>query len=397
MWFANFFIASSMTMILPFISLHIDTLGNFSDSYVQTWSGLIFGVTFVTAFIFSPIWGKIGDKYGRRNILIMSATGLGISLLLMGFATSVMQLFILRLFMGIFTGFIPMSQAFISTQTPKETAGKVLGTLQTASVTGTLMGPLIGGWIADGLSYGTTFKLVSISIFLSALIVAFGIKELKVKVTNIEDQQSYTSKEVIKHIVGHPVLLIALLTSTLVQVAHFSIQPILSLYVVEINGPENIAFYSGLTFSVAGLGSLFLARYWGQLGDKYGHTKILIGLLFLAGIAYFPGAFVTNIWQLIFLRFILGIAIGGIVPTRVAYIRLEAPLAMQGEVLGYNTSLRFLGNMVGPALGGTLAAHFGMSSIFFVTSSLLILTASIILVAWAKYESDNRKFVFFKH
>src|SRR5699024_4213657 len=126
MWFANFFIASSMTMILPFISLHIDTLGNFSDSYVQTWSGLIFGVTFVTAFIFSPIWGKIGDKYGRRNILIMSATGLGISLLLMGFATSVMQLFILRLFMGIFTGFIPMSQAFISTQTPKETAGKVL-------------------------------------------------------------------------------------------------------------------------------------------------------------------------------------------------------------------------------------------------------------------------------
>ncbi|HLR64606.1 MAG TPA: MFS transporter [Pseudogracilibacillus sp.] len=397
MWFANFFIASSMTMILPFISLHIDTLGNFSDSYVQTWSGLIFGVTFVTAFIFSPIWGKIGDKYGRRNILIMSATGLGISLLLMGFATSVMQLFILRLFMGIFTGFIPMSQAFISTQTPKETAGKVLGTLQTASVTGTLMGPLIGGWIADGLSYGTTFKLVSISIFLSALIVAFGIKELKVKVTNIEDQQSYTSKEVIKHIVGHPVLLIVLLTSTLVQVAHFSIQPILSLYVVEINGPENIAFYSGLTFSVAGLGSLFLARYWGQLGDKYGHTKILIGLLFLAGIAYFPGAFVTNIWQLIFLRFILGIAIGGIVPTRVAYIRLEAPLAMQGEVLGYNTSLRFLGNMVGPALGGTLAAHFGMSSIFFVTSSLLILTASIILVAWAKYESDNRKFVFFKH
>ena len=327
----------------------------------------------------------------------MSATGLGISLLLMGFATSVMQLFILRLFMGIFTGFIPMSQAFISTQTTKETAGKVLGTLQTASVTGTLMGPLIGGWIADGLSYGTTFKLVSISIFLSALIVAFGIKELKVKVTNIEDQQSYTSKEVIKHIVGHPVLLIVLLTSTLVQVAHFSIQPILSLYVVEINGPENIAFYSGLTFSVAGLGSLFLARYWGQLGDKYGHTKILIGLLFLAGIAYFPGAFVTNIWQLIFLRFILGIAIGGIVPTRVAYIRLEAPLAMQGEVLGYNTSLRFLGNMVGPALGGTLAAHFGMSSIFFVTSSLLILTASIILVAWAKYESDNRKFVFFKH
>src|SRR5699024_6290386 len=159
------------------------------------WSGLIFGVTFVTAFIFSPIWGKIGDKYGRKNILIISVTGLGLSVLLMGFATSVFQLFMLRLFMGIFTGFIPMSQAFISTQTPKETAGKILGTLQTASVTGTLMGPLFGGMIADYIGYGATFKMVSITVFLSAIIVTFGIKELKLKITNVADRRSYSSRE----------------------------------------------------------------------------------------------------------------------------------------------------------------------------------------------------------
>src|SRR5699024_4238816 len=99
MWFANFFIAASMTMVLPFISLYIETFGNFSPSYVQRWSGWIFGITFVTAFIFSPIWGRIGDKYGRKNILIFSATGLAASVLLMGFATSVEQLFFLRLFM----------------------------------------------------------------------------------------------------------------------------------------------------------------------------------------------------------------------------------------------------------------------------------------------------------
>src|SRR5699024_5761226 len=70
MWFANFFVAASMTMIMPFISLYIQSFGAFSDDYVQTWSGLIFGVTFVTAFIFSPIWGRIGDKFGRKKILI---------------------------------------------------------------------------------------------------------------------------------------------------------------------------------------------------------------------------------------------------------------------------------------------------------------------------------------
>src|SRR5699024_11759063 len=73
MWFANFFVAASMTMIMPFISLYIQTFGAASDAYVQKWSGLIFGITFVTAFIFSPIWGRFGDKYGRKNILIISA------------------------------------------------------------------------------------------------------------------------------------------------------------------------------------------------------------------------------------------------------------------------------------------------------------------------------------
>src|SRR5699024_7492449 len=162
--------------VLPFISLYIESMGNFSDSYIQTWSGWVFAVTFITAFIFSPIWGRIGDKYGRKKILMMSATGLAVSLMLMGFATSfwrffffavifstiwgtiwdkygrkkilmmsatglgvllmlmgfatsVWQLFLLRFIMGVFTGFIPMSQALIATQTKKEDAGKVLGTL----------------------------------------------------------------------------------------------------------------------------------------------------------------------------------------------------------------------------------------------------------------------------
>src|SRR5699024_10331826 len=108
------------------------------------------------------------------------------------------------------------------------------------------------------------------------------------------------------------------------------------------------------------------------------------------GVFYFPGAFVTNIWQLIGLRFLLGIAIGGIIPVRLAYIRQNAPLSMQGEVLGYNTSLRFLGNIIGPALGGVLAGYFGISSVFFVTSGLLIISSIIMFIAWYKYEYEGK-------
>ncbi|SFD65647.1 Predicted arabinose efflux permease, MFS family [Lentibacillus persicus] len=380
-------------MVLPFLSLYIEEFGNFSDAYVQNWSGWIFGITFGTAFLFSPLWGRIGDKYGRKNILIISALGMGLSVLLMGFADSVWELFFLRLFMGVFTGFIPMSQALISTQTPKAIAGRVLGTLQTGSVTGNLMGPMLGGVLADMFGYSATFKWVSITIFLSGLLVLLGIREVILKNTgeNAEKEETFSSKQVILHILGHPVLLAVMLISALVQIAHFSIQPILSLYVAEIHGPVSIAFFSGMAFSAAGLGNLLMARRWGRIGDRVGYIKILILLLFMAGIVYLPGAFVTNIWQLIILRFLLGIAIGGIIPVRIAYIRQAAPLSIQGEMLGYNTSLRFLGNIIGPALGGMLSGYFGISAVFFVTSGLLIASGAIMLITWYRHDYSVNK------
>jgi len=387
MWFANFFVASSMTMIMPFISLYIQSFGAFSDDYVQTWSGLIFGVTFVTAFIFSPIWGRIGDKLGRKKILIISASGLAITVLLMGFATSVLQLFFLRLLMGIFTGFVPMSQALISVQTPKEIAGRVLGTLQTGSVSGTLLGPLFGGFLADLFGYSFTFKLVSITLFISAFLVTFGLKEMQVSISDPDYAKFYSRKDVILHILRDPILLIVMLMSALVQIAHFSIQPILPLFVEEIRGPSQIALYSGLAFSAAGLGNLLMARRWGKLGDKVGYVKVIITLLFLVGLVYFPLAFVTGFIQLLILRFLIGLTLGGIGPLRVAYIRERAPIEMQGEVLGYNTSLRFLGNMIGPALGGFVASFYGFSGVFFVTSGLLLLGGVITLLTFMKQKS----------
>ncbi len=379
MWFANFFVGSSMTMVLPFIALYIDSFGTFSSAYIQQWAGWSFSITFLTAFFFAPIWGKIGDKYGRKKILIFSGIGLASSLFLMGFVTSVWQLFLLRFFSGIFTGFIPTSQAYISTQTPKEIAGRALGTLQTGNITGSLMGPLFGGILADAIGFGTTFKLTSFLILISVMLV-FTTKEFRLG-TKSELKKTYSSIEVIKRIVHNPLMITVLLLSTLIQVANFSIQPVLSMFVNELHGDANLAFFSGMAFSAAGLGSLLMAKRWGGLGDQFGYIKILIILLFAAGLVYLPGAFITDYWQLLIIRFLLGITMGGLIPLRVAFIRQEAPIAIQGEVLGYNTSLQFLGNLIGPAMGGMISGFFGFSSVFLTTSLLLIIGGCILLTS----------------
>ena len=388
MWFANFFVGASMTLVLPFISLYIETFGDFSDTYVQHWSGWTFAVTFVTAFLFAPLWGRIGDTFGRKKILIFSGLGLATSLFLMGFVTSVWQLFLLRLFTGIFTGFIPMSQAFISTQTPKSMAGRVLGTLQTGNITGSLMGPLFGGMLADSVGFASTFQLASFAILISVVLV-FTTKEFKLE-TKAGMQTSYTSKEVLLHIVRNPIMISVLLLSTLIQIANFSIQPILSLFVTELHGYANLAFFSGVAFSATGLGNLLMTKRWGSIGDRFGYLKLLVILLFVTGLFYLPGAFITEYWQLVTIRFILGVTMGGLIPLRVAYIRQEAPIAMQGEVLGYNTSLQFLGNIIGPSLGGVISGFFGFSSVFFTTSILLILCGAFLLTALRKQAKKEK-------
>ena len=96
MLMANFLVAASATMVLPFLSLYIETFGTYSHEYVQRWSGFVFGVTFLTAFFISPLWGRIGDRFGYKPILLITGYGIATSIFLMGLMHSVGGLFILR-------------------------------------------------------------------------------------------------------------------------------------------------------------------------------------------------------------------------------------------------------------------------------------------------------------
>ncbi|MBK3496191.1 MFS transporter [Viridibacillus sp. YIM B01967] len=379
-WFANLLVAGTATMIMPFLSLYIETMGDFTESYVQKWAGLIFGATFVSAFLMSPIWGRVADKYGYKPILIINGFGLSISIFFMGYVQNVEQFFLLRLFMGIVTGFIPTSLAFISRQTPKEIAGKTLGTLQMGSVTGTLFGPVIGGLLADEFGFQYTFVITAASIATAALLVIFGVNELqRVKKKNAI---VYSRMDVLKGIIHHRLLFNVMMITTLIQIGNFSIQPLLSLYVSDLTTSEQVAFLAGLTFSAAGIGNLLFARFWGRLGDQIGYEKVLTILLAIAVIFIIPQAFVTSLWQLIGLRLLFGIAVGGLIPTTTALIRREAPIDIQGEVMGYNTSFRFLGNIIGPLFGGIVSGFIGISSVFYVTGTLFFI--AFIILKWTR-------------
>lgn len=368
---ANFIVAASTTMIMPFLSLYIDTLGDFTEGYVQKWAGLIFAATFISALLMSPVWGRIADKYGYKPIMIINCFGIATSIFLMGYVQNVEQFFLLRLAMGIVTGFIPTSMAFISKHTAKEVAGKTLGTLQMGSVGGTLFGPVLGGILADAVGFKYTFIITAVSITLAAIIIIIGIHEPTI--ISKKKNLIYSQKNVIWALFHHRLILNVMLITSLIQIGNFSIQPLLSLYVSELTTSQEVAMLAGITFSAAGLGNILFTRFWGILGDHHGYEKILSYLLVLSVIFIIPQAFVTELWQLIGLRFLFGMVSGGLIPTTTALIRREAPIEVQGEVMGYNQSFRFFGNVIGPVLGGFVASLGGIHSVFYTTGMLFLL------------------------
>ena len=159
----------------------------------------------------------------------------------------------------------------------------------------------------------------------------------------------------------------------------------------------DVAFLAGLTFSAAGVGNLLFARKWGKLGDDIGYEKVLGALLILSFIFIIPQAFVTSIWQLIICRLLFGIAIGGMIPITTALVRREAPIDIQGEVMGYNTSFRFLGNIIGPMFGGIISGYIGISSVFILTGVLFLLGFAFLYYAKRKPVQDFEDFLAEEH
>jgi len=146
---ALFLVLVAWSSIIPFLPLYLEQeLGVKGEAAIKFWTGIIFGISFLTMMIVSPFWGEIADRYGRKLMVIRSGIGLTLVIMLMGFARTPMQLFFLRLINGTISGFNPASVALVSINTPKEKVGFSLGILQAGVVAGSILGPVLGGLLA---------------------------------------------------------------------------------------------------------------------------------------------------------------------------------------------------------------------------------------------------------
>lgn len=369
-----FCIAFGVSQLAPILPLYFHDLGVQTPEAMSLWSGLATGATYIIVCIAAPFWGRIADKRGRKITLIRSSFGMALCNILIAFQTTPEGVVLIRLIQGLVSGFYSASITLIASESPIERTGWALGLLASANLAGSLIGPLLGGYIADTVGIRNDFIIVGIIMSLAGLLAAVFIHEDYKPKANVEKLSISKLKEQIPEFNSVIALCVA---SFIYAICIMSLQPVISVYIKGIvpSDTENLAFIAGAVFSAMGIAQLISSSPLGKLVDKIGPRKVLVISLIYVGILNIPQAYVSDVYQLAIIRFLQGFGLGGMLPALNTYLSSKTPREFTGQVFSYNQSCLFFGYFLGSVGGASLMAWLGFTTLFWVSGGLFIISA----------------------
>jgi DHA1 family multidrug resistance protein-like MFS transporter len=367
-WIAQTVSLLAFTSVFPFLPFYIRQLGVTGEREIPRWAGLLGTAPGVTMIIFAPLWGVLADRYGRKIMVERVLFGGAGLLLLMGMVGNVHQLLALRILQGALTGITSASVALVSSVTPSERTGFSLGLMQSAAFVGGSAGPLIGGPLADALGYRAVFYISAVGLLAAGLLVLLLAEE-----KFIPGEISKNQKTSLLSVISLRGFTVVMSIVFLVQFASTMLGPILPLFTEKIMKVKTgIAASAGVVIAASGITAALSSTLMGRAADRIGHKRILVGCALFSGLLCVPQALSRNIPDLLFLRLIFGLALGGITPTINSLVSSIVPRECYGKAFGITASVTCAGWAVGPVTGGETAYRFGYEFPFLLTGALFI-------------------------
>ncbi|CYX50873.1 major facilitator superfamily permease [Streptococcus suis] len=367
-WLGNFLTGTSFTLVMPFISVFVEELG-VGPGQVEYYAGLAVSVNALAAALMAPIWGSLADRYGRKPMMVRAAFAMIFTMGGMAFVPNVFWLLALRVLNGVFTGYIPNATALIASQVPKDKTGYALGTLSTGAVAGNLIGPTLGGILAEMFGVHMVFLLVGLLYAIVVLLTVFYIREDFVPIKKGEEM---SVKEVFEQVKDRQMLVGLFVTSMIIIAAAQAVVPILTLYVRHLGQTDNLLFVAGFIISLPGIASLVTSGYLGKIGDRIGNHRLLLIVLTYSLLINVFCVFAENPFQLGLLRFMYGFGTGALLPSVNSLLTKLTPKEGISRIFSYNQLFNNLGSVVGPMMGSAVAAHMGYDWVFYLSSGLVL-------------------------
>jgi DHA1 family multidrug resistance protein-like MFS transporter len=360
---------AAFSIVPPVLPLALLNFGVTADASLRAWSGLLIGVTPLAAALTSPAWGYLVHRIDPRLVVLTCCTCAAICTASMSFATNPWQLLALRFTMGLFGGHIVAGMSIVSLTAPSHRLGWSLGWMATAQLSGTLVGPLLGGALADHFHslqapflVGGTFTLLVCGV-------------LKLVPRLPAANHGATRQADVGMLARFRSLATLALVMALAQGAIMGPQSIITLRVHEMLGTDaRVATMSGLAFSVVAFSGLVAAPWIGRLSDVVGSRRMLLAVLVCAAIGTAAQGYAGSYGAFVTTRFCAGLFLCSVIPVVNSLVGRSVPPAERGQAYGLTTGAAFLGGFLGPVSCGLLAAQWGLTSVFLACGALLIVS-----------------------
>ena len=372
-------LAICYTMIIPFLPIYLLELGVPKDD-VALWSGLVFGITFLIAGIMAPIWGKIADNKGKKRMALRAGFAIAISYVLIGMVSNEYELLLGRAFVGFANGFYPAAMTMVSLSVDEKQVGRALGIFQTGLILGNVVGPFLGGAIESIVGMRPVFYVSGVAVLIATLAVLFFVKEPKLHTDESNEEgkskqpiKSTSLREDFKAVQQQPVLVRLLWIFFFMQCAIMMLQPILALYVGDMQGTmEGAAIISGTILSIGGLAGSLTTNIWVRIGERRGYFKTIFYCMLGSGVVLLLQSLPVGIWWFGVLQVLIGSCIVGINPSLSAAVTLNTDPSFRGRMFGMTTTAQQFGSMVGPVFASIVSTYVGISYVFSITGLLLL-------------------------
>lgn len=359
------------------VPYYIQDLGITDIKQVATWTGAWQSVGAVSFAIFTPIWGAMGDRYGRKPNLIRASAATALMMGLTGLVKAPWQLLALRALQGMLTGTPAAATALVAVGTPQKQLGYALGLLQTAFFIGMSLGPMVGGYVGDAVGFRPTF-------FLSSLIVLIGLF-IVVKFTH-EPEESHEVRQAarqtnmlrsFRELLGVPLLMTLTVLTVVINLTGSILSPAMPIFIQQLIPPDRTpASVAGTVFGAGAMAAAVSAMVVGKLSARIGHRRAV--LLCSAGVTllYVPQGLAPTATFLGVFAAMQGLFRGGLGPNLSAMVVSSVSKNKTGSALGLNSSAASVGFAVGPMLGAAIMAATSTRMVFFVAAGLFALVTS---------------------
>ncbi len=360
--------------------------------------GLLLSVYSVFQFFFSPFWGALSDRIGRRPVILTSLAGGAASYFMFAFATTLPMLFISRALAGAFAGNIAAAQAYIADVSKPEDRSKSMGIIGAAFGLGFIFGPLIGALLANvGKSFGSAPPFgISFAALGAGLICAvnlvfayFVLPESLNRASVAQVDRRNRFKKIWSHL-RKPVSGQLILIFFISGLAMAQMEAMLFPYVADVlfweTSTASYAFaYMGVIMTVV---QGYFIRKWMPI---FGERKLLCTGLILFSLSLFGVALSQSVWPLAITMTVFALANGIMRPPNLGMISLLTSPQEQGAVLGVTNSLASLGRILGPALGGWMYQKYGPASPFISAGLIASGSAVLALSMYRRMPDDGRR------